>query len=455
MDPERDTVAAVATPPGRGGIGIVRITGPRSREVLRAVVPSLPDPIPERRVFTAWARDVRTGERLDRVIAFVFDPSSSYTAEEAAEIQGHGGPLVLDRILSAALAAGAVPAPPGEFTRRAFLGGRMDLVQAEAVAELVAAGADRAASASVLQLAGGLSRELDAARAPLVEALSLLEASLDFADEAIPDADPTAILRLVEGSRSRLGRLLATWEGSRRIFQGVRVALAGPPNTGKSSLFNRLLGRDRAIVDAEPGTTRDFIEARASILGIRLTLVDTAGIRPGGGRIETLGMELALDAVRSADVVLLVVDASGVRPEPLRALVDAAPGVRMVAAVNKIDLPDRIDAASLSLLSSLRTFEVSALTGAGVADLARHLALGEGALADLEGPMLSCTRHRDLVSQALSDLDRARDAISRSLPAEIVSAEIREAISRLDCLTGREAVPEVLDAIFSHFCVGK
>ncbi len=449
------TVAALATAPGTGAIGIVRITGPASRDVLRTLVPSLPPDLPERRVHTGWARDPGTGERIDQVLAFVFDPSSSYTGEQAAEIHGHGGPAVLDRLLGAALAAGAAPAPPGEFTRRAFLSGRIDLLQAEAVALIVAASGERAASASALQLAGGLSRELAAARTPLVTALAHVEASLDFPDDEIPPLDPAALSALLEESRDRLGRLLETWEGSRRIFQGVRVVLAGPPNAGKSSLFNRLLGRTRAIVDAEPGTTRDYLEARVERAGIGLTLVDTAGLRHDPGRIERAGMELSREAVRSADVILLVVDASGITTGAMSLLDEASPGTRVVAAINKIDLDERMDGPSLSLLEPLVRFEVSALTGRGVDELASHLTRHEAPRVDLEAPVLTCVRHRDLVSRAGRDIDGAGQALRDGLPADILASEIRSALCRIDELTGRETVPDVLDEIFSSFCIGK
>jgi len=449
------TVAALATPPGTGAIGIVRITGPESRAILRTIVPTLPADLPERRVHTGWARDPESGERIDQVVVFAFDPCSSSTGEQAAEIHGHGGPHVLDRLLGAALAAGASPAPPGEFTRRAFLSGRIDLLQAEAVALIVAAAGERAAAASALQLAGGLSREFAAARSPLITALAQVEASLDFPDDEVPPPDPASISNLLGEARERLGRLLETWEGARRIFQGVRIVLAGPPNAGKSSLFNRLLGRSRAIVDHEPGTTRDYLEARVERSGIGLTLVDTAGLRDRPGRIERAGMELSREAVRTADVILLVVDGSGITAGAMALLEEASPGARIVAAINKIDLDERMDGQSLSLLEPLPRFEVSALTGEGVDELGSHLLDHEASRVDLEGPVLTCMRHRDLVSRAVRDIDRAEQVVTDGLPAEILAVEIRSVLARIDELTGRETVPDVLDEIFASFCIGK
>ena len=455
MAADLPTIVALATPPGPGAIGIVRLTGPASRAVIRTLIPSLPPDLPERRVYTGWAHDPVTGERIDQVIAFAFDPASSHTGQEAAEIHGHGGPHVLDRLLSAALLAGAEPAPPGEFTRRAFLTGRIDLLQAEAVALIVAAAGERAASASAVQLAGGLSQEFAASRAPLVTALAAVEACLDFPDDEVPAPDPSRLASLLDESAAGLSRLLATWHGARRIFQGIRVVLAGPPNAGKSSLFNRLLGRSRALVDPEPGTTRDYLEARVERGGIGLALVDTAGMRDRPGRIEQAGMELSREAVRSADVILLVVDGSGITAGALALLGEASAGARTVVAINKIDLDERMDGSSLSLLDPYPRFEVSALTGEGVDALGAHLVEGEAATVDLEGPVLTCLRHRDLVSRATSDIDRAAQAVRDGLPAEIVASEIRSALSRIDELTGRETVPDVLDEIFSRFCIGK
>jgi tRNA modification GTPase len=365
-------------------------------------------------VFTGWARDPLSRERIDQVVVFAFDPASSHTGQEAAEIHGHGGPAVLDRLLSAAIAAGAAPAPPGEFTRRAFLSGRIDLLQAEAVALIVAAAGNRAASASALQLAGGLSREFAASRSPLVTALSQLEATLDFPDDEIPPPDPASISQLLSQARERLGRL-----------------------------------------DPEPGTTRDYLEARMERSGIGLTLVDTAGLRQEPGRIEKAGMELSREAVRSADVLLLVVDASGITAEALNQLPGSSPGVRTIVAINKIDLDERMDPQSLSLLEPLVRFQVSALTGEGVSALASHLVDQEASHVDLEGPVLTCTRHRDLVSRAADDIDRATSAMRDGLPVEILAAEIRSSLAHIDELTGRETVPDVLDEIFSSFCIGK
>jgi tRNA modification GTPase len=362
---------------------------------------------------------------------------------------------VLDRLLSAAIAAGAAPAPPGEFTRRAFLSGRIDLLQAEAVALMVSAAGSRAASASALQLAGGLSRALAGARSPLVSALAHVEASLDFPDDEVPPPDPAAIASLLDDASGRLGRLLETWEGARRIFQGIRVVLAGPPNAGKSSLFNRLLGRTRAIVDREPGTTRDYLEAHVERRGIGLTLVDTAGLRATPGRIERAGMELSREAVSTADVVLLVVDGSGITAGAMELLAGSSAGARVVVAINKIDLDERMDATSLALVTPLPRFEVSALTGQGVDALAGHLVDVEAVHVDLEAPVLTCARHRDLVSSAAGDIDRAGQVLRDGLPAEILAAEIRSALARIDELTGRETVPDVLDEIFASFCIGK
>ncbi len=449
-----DTIAAIATAAGRGAIGIVRLSGPLAHRILRVVVPSLKGAITGR-ILSGWARDPRTGTPIDHVVALAFDEARSSTGEKAAELQAHGGPAVLEQLLEAALWAGAVPAPPGEFTRRAFLNGRMDLLQAEAVAQLVAAKGERAARASARQLAGSLTGAIERARAPLLEALVELEAELDFADEDLPDADREHVRRLLEASHDALDRLHGTWRTSSRIFEGVRVVIAGPPNAGKSSLFNRLLGRDRALVHPEPGTTRDYLEASTAIAGIAFTLVDTAGLREAPGSVERRGIEMSIEAAASADVILLVVDSAGIDGHSLDSLARAAPDAEVLVAENKTDLPDRMGPGPAALLDGFERHEVSASTGDGLDGL--RASLGHIAVdrADPGSAVLACVRHRDLVGTAAQDISRTLAALASGTSSDVLAGEIRTALSRLDELTGREAVPELLDAIFGRFCVGK
>lgn len=452
---EPSTVAAIATAPGPAAIGVLRLSGPASHELLRALVPAVGRVPAERRFVTGWAVDPDTGERIDRVMAVAFPAGGSYTGEAAAEIHGHGGALVLERLLEAALRAGARAAPPGEFTRRAFLNGRLDLVQAEAVAQLVSAQGTRAARASLDQLSGGLSRSLEDARRPLVEALALVEASLDFPDEEVPDPGEQVLAAHIDSARRRLVELAGTWRRARRIFEGVRVVLAGPPNSGKSSLFNRILGRERALIDEQPGTTRDYLESSVETQGTLVTLVDTAGLRGGAGRVEAQGIEMSLEALAGADVVVLVVDGTGIAAGALGRLRSAARQVPIVVAVNKIDLGRTRDRESTSLLAPFERHLVSARTGEGVGALLDALAGGRADEANAATAMITQVRHRDLVERAAGELEGCLEDLAADVPPDLLAVRIRLATAHIDAITGREVGPEVLDEIFARFCIGK
>lgn len=453
--PHRDTVAAVATAAGRAAIGIVRITGPEAHAVLSAVVPSLGPDCAPRRAYAAWAVDPETGERIDRVLALRFDEGASYTGECSAEIQAHGGATNMQRLLSAVMAAGASPAPAGEFTRRAFMSGRMDLVQAEAVALMVSACSARAARASASQLAGGLSRAIEKARGPLVRALVSLEASLDFPDDDVGDPDQARIRSHLEDSLERVEALLGTWHRSQKIFGGLRVVLAGPPNAGKSSLMNRILGTERALTDARPGTTRDYLEQATEVDGVQVVLVDTAGVREGGRRVETLGIQMSLREVRSADVVLLVVDSAGITPEALESLVSEAPDGSVVVAVNKVDLDQRMDDDSSQRIRPFSSHRVSALTGEGVEEMISRVVAGHVQDSEAREVLLSCERHRHLLERSRGELAGVLAALDDGIPLDVLASCIRQAVAPLDELTGRQVLDQVLDEIFSTFCIGK
>jgi tRNA modification GTPase len=454
-----DTIAAIATGREAAALGIVRISGPAAAAVLAAVVPGARAADHPRRLCRGRALHPISGAHVDDVLcAFAPGPRTA-TGEDTAEIHGHGGRVVMRALLDAALAAGARAAEPGEFTCRAFCNGRIDLTQAEAVMGLIGARSERAARASLRLLGGGLATRLEEDYEAITGISAALEAGLDFPDEDLPAASVTALAGEIEAVASDLGRLAGSFAAGARLAEGATVALIGPTNAGKSSLLNRLSGADRAIVDPEPGTTRDVVEADVVINGVPVRLEDTAGLRRDPGRLEDVGIARALAAARAADLVVVVLDGADEIGDPssIDALFGDGDGLAapVIAAINKRDLPgwraDRVPAA----LASARRVGVSALTGAGCDELTR--ALGETLAADEDAAeiVLTTARQHEAVTSALAHV---RDAAARlregSLP-ELAAADLRFAREALAGLAGRNTEKDVLDAVFSSFCLGK
>ncbi|MBL9039925.1 MAG: tRNA modification GTPase [Archangium sp.] len=438
--PETATIAAIATGPAAGGIGILRVSGPRARDVLRRVCPSLPvEPTPR---FAHLARFIdRLGSVIDEGVALFFAGPNSYTGDDVVELHAHGTPKGLQLLLEAALEVpGVRPAEPGEFTRRAYISGRIDLARAEAVADLIAAESTLAVRAAASQLAGGLSARVEAVRQPLVALHADLEATLDFPDEA-EEVEATLPSRLHE-ALSSVRPLAAAGDSGAVVRRGARVVLYGPVNAGKSTLFNRLVGDARALVDPEPGTTRDTLEARIEWAGLAVTLVDTAGLRASPGRVEALGIERARGAVASADVAVLVVppDASPADVAAWQAEADSG---------HRVDVWGKADARS----TVPPGLAVSGETGAGVealrsAVLERLLPAEAGAVAAMSARHVACLRG------AQQALERAVAATTHST-LEVVAGEVGVALTALGDITGHDVSTELLDAIFQRFCIGK
>ena len=449
-----DTIVAPATPPGRGALGTVRVSGPGARRVAREVL-GLESPEP-RRATTRLAR--RGGAPVDRVVAVYWEAPDTPTGEDLLELTAHGSPEIRRELVAAAVSAGARPAEPGEFTRRAFVNGRLDLAQAEGVEALIAARGGRARRAALERLEGGLSRAVAAARAQVLDLLAPLEARLDHPDEDIAPLDAAGADAALSLLRVPLQRLLSAHERGRAEREGLRVCLVGRPNAGKSSLLNALLGRDRAIVAAQPGTTRDTLEEPAVLEGLPATLVDTAGLREDAADdAEREGVTRAERALSSCDVAVLVVDAA--RGEDAadergrrRALELAAlHGRPVVVALNKADLV----AERAALTGGLA---VSARTGEGLDALARAVAAAAGAAVLDEGEdLLVGERDRAAIAAALAELDAARAAVAEhpGLWEDRAACHLREAHARLGLVLGEGAPDEVLRAVFSRFCVGK
>lgn len=445
-----DTIVAIATPRGRGGIGVVRISGPATDRVTAAVLRASAPLVP-RHATLARAFD-RQGAALDEIVATSFPAPHSYTGQHVVELSGHGNPVLLDRIVDAAVAAGARLAEPGEFTLRAFLHGKVDLPQAEAVADLVHAVTPVQARVAFDQLEGTLTRAIAAIDAPLFELIAKLEASVDFPDEGyhfIAPADAAADARTIADA---LAALIARGREGRVIREGAHVVMAGRPNTGKSSLFNALAGSDRAIVTSVPGTTRDLVTEVVDVGGLAVTLVDTAGLRETADLVESEGVGRAERAAGVADCVVLVIDGSIPPASEDLSLARASASRPRVIAVNKADLP---------LAPGHEAYEgpvvfVSARSYAGMTRLREAIAAALlGGQSQRDAPAVTNQRHLALLEQAHEAITRGADALAHGSPEELALADLQDARGSLDEIVGRRTADDVLRKIFESFCIGK
>jgi tRNA modification GTPase len=472
---ETDTIAAVATPPGVSAVAIIRISGARSFDIVRACFSPLhaltadssgrPADQPKRaRLVRGWIADPDSGEKIDDALAARFAAPKSYTGEDVVELHVHGGPGVVASCLALVLRLGARLAQPGEFTKRAFLNGRIDLAQAEAVADLIGAESERASKAAAHRLAGGLGDELRMLRTELLDRLVEIEAHLDYPDE-VPEPDRAQLVACVEAQADKVDRLLAGSGAARALRDGIDCVIAGPPNAGKSSLLNALLQAERAIVSATPGTTRDIIEDRVAVDGVVLRLRDTAGLRQTADVIEAEGVTRARQAIADAQLVLAVVDASKEFGADDRAVLELSAGTPRIVLGNKLDLgsqgvdelrsgvwrqPDGNTANDEILItgSVLWPDTIAQLRGA----IAR---IGWGGTLDGSRALVANARHIEALTRAREALARIRATLGQAMPIDMVSSDLREAITSFGEMTGDTVTEEVLDGIFSRFCVGK
>lgn len=453
-----DTIVACATAPGRGAVAVVRCSGRDAAAVAsRLFRPLRPGPLEPWRMRLGTVLGPDGVGAIDEALSVFFPGPHSFTGEDCFEVHCHGSPLVVEQVVAAAIAAGARPAERGEFARRAVLNGKIDLLQAEAIADLVDSRMTGGAEAAWRQLQGALSERLHDLRAKLVAVLADIEAHVDFSDDDLPEpacAWRGTTIREVEAD---LEALLAGFPASRRQREGLRLAFTGRPNAGKSSLVNRLLGSGRMIVSEEPGTTRDVVEESVDLGGVSFVLRDTAGIRDACGAAESIAVDRARDAVAEADLRVLVIDASlpvSVADEEFwQQTIDAS----TVVAWNKDDLPRGIDAAARSRVEAAAAAAVptSAATGAGCDRLVEAL-LGLAKRSMQDSPAgISRVRHRQAVERSLESLARARDLVERDEAAEIAAIEIRSALDELASITEPLGSEEVLDRIFATFCLGK
>src|SRR4051812_219756 len=453
-----DTIVAIATPAGRGGIGIVRFSGPGAHAVAASLLTRTKKLDARRATLTRLAGTAADAVDIaDEVIATYFPSPHSYTGQDVVEISAHGSPVVLHGIVRRAVASGARLAEPGEFTLRAFLNGKRDLIQSEAVADLIDAVTPLQARTAFDQLEGSLTSRIAALDATLFDLLARLEASLDFPDEGYHFIEPDTISRDVAAILSEIGALLADADRGRMIREGAHIVVAGRPNVGKSRLFNALAGADRAIVTDVPGTTRDLVTERVDIEGLAVTLVDTAGLRDTLDVVEREGVARADRARDVADLVLVVLDAS----EPLtvddRQLLERTQGRVRIVVGNKSDLVATDGERDTPIAEAdTRTIRVSAVTGEGLSDLRTAIAVtltGEESLRDTVA--ISNTRHIALLERARQHLEEARSAALAASPEEFVLADLQAARQAFDEIVGRRTTDDLLAHIFERFCIGK
>jgi tRNA modification GTPase len=455
-----ETIAAVSTPPGRGGIGIVRLSGPEALAIATPIL-RLRSPLAPGQARFAEILDHSTEDSpvvLDQAVVTYFAQPHSYTAEDLVEIAAHGSPVVLDAILRQVIHRGARLAEPGEFTQRAFLSGRLDLTQAEAVRDLIEAQTLYQARVAALQMGGSLSRRVQPIKQLLVELIALLEAGIDFAEDDVDVAPDTEILRRIALVRDPLDPIAASFAHGRIVRSGLTLAIVGRPNVGKSSLFNRVVERERAIVTATPGTTRDLVTERVAIGGIPIELVDTAGLRQALDEAESIGIRKSREALAEADIVLVVLDATHPLGDDEAELLASLTARRAIAVRNKSDLV--ADPATLieqwSAIDGLSLVVTSATTGAGISELREEiLRLARGTSGEEQTGMLTNLRQHQAVTAALESLAAAQAAVARRTPHEMLLLDLYSALRNLDNLTGETTPDDILNLIFSTFCIGK
>ena len=508
---EQETIVAISTPVGRGGIGVVRLSGPQAREIVAPLVrlrhplaagharfgelldlsggaKTTADPCgmtnnktgtyeaeQDSSSFTSEATNKGTSASeaekdtdarvLDQAVVTFFAAPNSYTGEDVVEIAAHGAPVLLEYIVRQCCTGGARLAEPGEFTQRAFLAGRIDLTQAEAVNDLIGSVTLEQARVAARQMGGALAKTVAPVKAELVGLIAEMEAGIDFAEDDIDVMAAERIVAQIAAIRTPLESLERSFAYGRVVREGLRMAIVGRPNAGKSSLFNRLVERERAIVTAAPGTTRDTVSERVSMEGIPVELIDTAGLREGTDEAERMGVARSREAMAEADVVLLVVDATAGISQEDRAVLEqgASGGSSVLVAWNKSDLVAEVRGSRFEVrgpesgVREVQTISTSALTGAGIEELrAAIVAAVAGADGGLrESAMLTSLRQHQAVEQALRGLDAAQAAVDEATPHEMLLLDLYESLRGLDALTGATTSEDVLQLIFSRFCIGK
>lgn len=452
-----DTIAAIATAPGEAGIAVIRVSGPQAFTIADRIFRSSSGPPSEWPANTfkhGYIGGRKVDVELDEVILLVYRPPRSYTREKVVEIQGHGGRVCAQRILRRVLDCGARPAEPGEFTKRAFLNGRIDLLQAEAVMDLIEAHSDRAAQTALQQLDGVLSSRFTAIYEELLAVAVELEATLNFDEDELPVRITNELRGRLDAVRDDLKRLIATWEEGHLLREGARVVISGRPNVGKSTLLNVLLGSARSIVTHVSGTTRDTIEEEMVVAGVPLRLIDTAGLRVSDCIVEREGIQRAQTSIAAADIILHVVDASQELDAEECERLAGLPASRTIVILNKSDLPARVNGAALPDVTTIRA---SLIQGDGRDDILKALVQTLGVQPSAPPHATLSERHRRIVQNVLTELNTATNALAADWDdmVTLAASNVRYGLEELGKVTGRTYSNDLLDSIFNRFCIGK
>ena len=448
-----DTIVAVATPPGRSAIAVLRLSGPQALDITRALVHDdsfTPEPA------HVVLKDLKTddGEVMDQALITFFKSPHSFSGEDMVEISCHGSPITVRKLLNRIQELDARLAGPGEFTLRGCRNGKMNLSQAEAIRDLINARTTAAAQQATRQLKGELSNALSGSKQHLIDIIVKLESALEFVEDDLPQLQRSAVLDDLAVVQNTIGKLAATYQTGHLLRDGIKVALVGRPNVGKSSLFNGLLSRDRAIVTELPGTTRDSLTESIAMNGIPVTLTDTAGIRESGDRIEVIGVERTHRAMADADLLVVVIDASTAVQAEDREVLERARSSRHIVAFNKSDLPSAIEANET--VNGSKVVHVSAVSGAGLADLTAAILEPFGTVdSESVGLLVTDSRHYDLLVRAVASLDEAASLMKANASEELVLVGLHNALNFLGEITGETTTDEILGRIFSTFCIGK
>lgn len=455
---EEETICAISTPPGESAIAVIRLSGKNAVSIAGTIFRGR-NPLSSFKSHTAHFGEIvdpTNQEVLDEVLVLLMYAPHSYTGENVVEIQSHGNPFLLQKILALLVTQGAQLAKPGAFTRRAFLAGRMDLAQAEAVMEVISSKSASHNQWALSQLKGRLSSKVNVLRAKLVSVIAQVEASIDFSEEEVSFCGLKALEGRVEVLHSEVVTMLATYEEGRKVREGLSVAIVGRPNVGKSSLLNLLLQEDRAIVSPFPGTTRDLLEETICLKGMSIRFVDTAGFRETENPVEKEGVQRGLKAQAEADLVLLVLDASEALSNEDLALLNRLRGVSKIIVLNKVDLMGKLTPESIKAQYPTDScLELSTLTGLGLDRLLEGIAAVLVEHPEKENPLVGLLRHKNALAVAEAGLDRAANAIRKGLSPEFIAIDLRDALDALGEIVGETTLDEILDQIFRQFCIGK